>query len=251
MGAKLAKGTKILWGDGGAAASAATLTLGSGASAVKFDAVAAGTAGNSITVTMTNPGGTAALAVSVLGTAITVALGTTTGNIISTANDVIAGIFGSSAARALVTASATGTGLGVVSAVTSTALAGGTASAETFADLPGVGDISFDPGSYSQSDVSTHDSAGPNPEMLNDAFTAPGTASFTLQWDGSNAGHQALHADYMSNTARNCKVVPTGASGDKTYSFVAQISSLSATYPVKGTITRDVNLAIIGAITYA
>ncbi len=244
---QLARGTKIMWGDGGAAATAATLNIGSGATGVKFDAVTAGTAGNSITITMTNPGGTEALAVTVLGTAITIALGTTTGSIISTANDVIAGVFASSAARALVTASAVTTGLGVVSAASSTPLAGGTNSAETFADLPAIGDISFSPGTYSQLDRSSHSSTGANPEMINEAFSSPGSCSFTLDWDNTDAGHLALEDDFFSNTPRNCKLIPP-AGGGKTYTFIAQCMKFDAPFPVKGVIGRDVQLSINSGI---
>ncbi len=246
--AKLAKGTKFYWGDGGAGAAKATKSHGSGDSNVTFEAVSAGTSGNSITVALTNPGGTADLSVTVVDTAITIALGVSTGTIVSTANDVIAGVYKSTAARALVNASSTGDGTGLVTALVSTALSGGTNSAEVFYDIPGVGDISLNPGSYSQLDVSSHSSTGPQPEMLNEAFTSPGTASFSMYWDETNAGHLALEADYIANTARNAKIDPV-AGGGKTRSFVAQVANIGESYPVKGAIMRDVTIQIQGNIT--
>lgn len=248
MAIKLAKGTKFKWGDGGAGAAKAVKSHGSTDSNVTFTAVDAGTLGNSITVALTNPGGTADLAVTVVGTAISIALGVSSGSIVSKANDVIAGIYQSADARALVDAASDGDGTGVVTALTTTALSGGTNDAEAFADLPGVGDISLDPGSYSQLDVTSHSSPGPQPEMLNEAFTSAGSASFSLQWDAANAGHLALEADFDANTQRNAQIVPPTGAG-QTRSFLAQVMSFGESYPVKGVVTRDVQINIIGSVT--
>jgi len=102
------------------AAAAATLTIGDEASntALTFSAVTAGSAGNRISVLLKTPNAnSAALAVTVSGTAITVSLATdAAGAITTTAAQIISAIAADPAASALVTASNTGasTGLGVV-----------------------------------------------------------------------------------------------------------------------------------------
>ncbi len=245
--AKLAKGTKFYWGDGGAGAVKASSTLGSGASGLVLTAKTAGTAGNSTTRELL-AAGTASLAVSVIGTAITITLGTTSGTVTSTVNDVIAKIIATPAALALVDPSAVTTGTGLMAAAASAALSGGSNSAEVFADIPGVGDINLDPGSYNRMDITSHSSPGPQPEMINEAFTSEGTASFSLNWKETDAGHLALEADFEANTQRNAKIEPP-AGGGKTRTFVAQIMSLGEAYPVKGVITRDVSIGILGSIT--
>lgn len=248
MAVKLAHGTKVKWGDGGAGAAKATKSHGSTDSNLTFEAVTAGTLGNSITITLTNPGGTADLAVTVVDYDITVALGVSSGSIVSTANDVIAGIYQTAAAKALVNVSSVGDGTGVVTALSKANLTGGTNSAETFYDLTGIDDITLDPGSYSRMDITSHSSTGPQAEMINEAFTSEGSVSFSMKWNISDTGHIALETDFDDNTSRNVQIIPpTG--GGQTRSFVAQVTSLSEAYPVKGVITRDVKLGILGAIT--
>ena len=85
---------------------------------VTFTAVNGGISGNAITVAYVDG---AALAVAVVGDAITVTLNTG----VSTAGDVVAGIAASPAASALVAGVADGTGLGVVTATAAANLAGG------------------------------------------------------------------------------------------------------------------------------
>lgn len=103
--------------------------------ALLFTAVAYGEAGNDITVAYVDPGADDAdIEVAVVGSAITVSLATDSeGAITSTAADVLAAIQASEAADALATVevdtSDSGTeddGSGVVTAVTATALEGGT-----------------------------------------------------------------------------------------------------------------------------
>lgn len=86
-----------------------------------------GAAGNSLTLKLTNAGGTQTLAVTVSGNDVDVRLATTTGTITSTASDVIAAIKASTAASALISAALKGsdTGAGVVTALAKTNLAGG------------------------------------------------------------------------------------------------------------------------------
>lgn len=107
--------------------------------AILWTAVPEGTAGNSIRVALSNPGGTGTLSVSVSGNDITVTLARTGGVITSTAADVIAAIKAHSGASALVRASnySTSNGTGLVVAVSLTYLAGGsdTVTYETVAEV--------------------------------------------------------------------------------------------------------------------
>ncbi len=84
---------------------AATLTIFDEPNAgILFTAVTPGAAGNSITVELLAPGGTAALAVDVTDTAISVTLHDVDGTLVSTAAQVIAAVNNDGAASALVTA---------------------------------------------------------------------------------------------------------------------------------------------------
>lgn len=93
---------------------------------ITLTAVTAGSDGNDISITYTDPGGvTATLAVTVSGTDITVSLGRAASAINSTANAVKAAIEAVAAAAALVTVTVEGTGLGIVNAVVKANLTGG------------------------------------------------------------------------------------------------------------------------------
>lgn len=109
----------------------ASATIGSGANGtIQLVAKAPGTAGNSWTVAVTVPGGTAGLAVTVVGTAISVALAVSSGTPDTNSNTakLIAAAINNSSAGTSVKASFTGTGASSISAAqTTTAFAGGTA----------------------------------------------------------------------------------------------------------------------------
>jgi hypothetical protein len=96
-------------------------------SSVLFEALAAGTEGNSISITITDPGTTSQeLAVSVSDGDITIALGTDeNGDENSTAEEVAAAVNANADAKLLVKATAGGDGKGVVAAKTKTSLANG------------------------------------------------------------------------------------------------------------------------------
>jgi hypothetical protein len=107
--------------------------------AVYYEAVTAGTAGNSITISYVNPAiPLQALSVGVVGTAITVNLATdNNGRPVSTADQVISSVNGSGAASALVTASNSAYGHGYVSAYSATNLSGGY-EIESYLSLTGI-----------------------------------------------------------------------------------------------------------------
>ncbi|NJL53730.1 hypothetical protein HC928_00395 [bacterium] len=109
--------------------SAASLQLGSGTSALLIEAQEPGLVGNAITIQVTVPTGTADLAVSVSGAAITVALAVSSGTPVDASNTatlIAAAVNASAAASALVRAFVLGSGAGSLStAVPATALSGG------------------------------------------------------------------------------------------------------------------------------
>lgn len=108
-----------------------TLTIGTAAAntGVTLTSKLAGAEGNSITLALVNPGtASAALGVTVTGTAIVVSLATSAGSAVTTtAAQLIAAINASADAFALVAAAAVSgsTGAGVVAALAATALSGG------------------------------------------------------------------------------------------------------------------------------
>lgn len=131
----LVRNYRIEWPDGKVAAALATGSAGAN-TGITWTAVRAGTAGNSITVALVDPGTTSSLSVAVSGKAITVTLAYS-GGITSTAAQVKTAIESSIAASALVTPTLTSgnSGAGIVSAVAATALSGGRGSRWL---LPGI-----------------------------------------------------------------------------------------------------------------
>lgn len=117
-------GTPLMGG-----AARASVTIGSGESAIEAVARDVGTGGDSISVTLTDPGvADTALSVSVTGQAIDVTLATDAGSVItSTAREVASAINSDSDASALVIASfpPNQNGTGIMSAAAPTSLAGG------------------------------------------------------------------------------------------------------------------------------
>jgi len=87
---------------------------------IRLTSVVGGEAGDDVSITLTDPGGTAALAVTVSGDDISVALETADGSIVTTADELIAAINDDDDAPALVVATrkADNDGTGVVTALT-------------------------------------------------------------------------------------------------------------------------------------
>lgn len=140
---KLAVDSIVASVSGGSAVAATLSTSLTGANNdLTFTAVTAGTGGNSVTVTYVDPGSDGALAVSVLGSAITVTLAYGSGAITSTGLTVKAALIASIPAAALIGVSLKGgnDGTGLVTALTATPLAGGAAapSVAVVETTPGV-----------------------------------------------------------------------------------------------------------------
>lgn len=122
---------------GDVAASLITGVVGSN-NAILWTAKVAGPGGDSITVTLVDPGGTTALLsvdVANNGTDITVNLARTASALSSTAQNVIDAVQGNGAANALVSVAndSTSSGAGIVAAVSKTALSGGAGDVITYA----------------------------------------------------------------------------------------------------------------------
>lgn len=155
---------------------------------ITLTAKVGGAGGNAINLVLVDPSGNnQALAVSVAETTITVSLATGgAGAITSTAAQVVAAINADAAAKLLVTAAVKSgeTGAGIVTALTSTALAGGDASAITSASLDLQG---FDSGHFN----------------VHFGATAPAPTSVVVkESDDNSAFTDAAAADV---------IVPTGA----------------------------------------
>jgi hypothetical protein len=108
------------------AAASFTTSFVTANSNLTYTARTAGAPGNFITITYVNPGTAGPLSVEVLGGAITVTLASDGSNITSTAYDIVMAIAASSPANALVTVGYTsGSGTGLVSALSTNYLANG------------------------------------------------------------------------------------------------------------------------------
>jgi hypothetical protein len=79
---------------------------------------------------------------------------------------------------------------------------------------------------------------------------APITFDVTMFWNGANAGHQALLANYNASTATGvaCSIVETD-SGNNTLTFSAYVANISPAYEVDGANVRTVTLSLTTTIT--
>ena len=79
---------------------------------------------------------------------------------------------------------------------------------------------------------------------------APITFDITMFWNGSNAGHQALLANYNAATATGvaCSIVETD-SGNNTLTFSAYVANISPAYEVDGANVRTLQLSLTTTIT--
>lgn len=179
----------------------AQLTLGSGTSEMLLQAQEPGLLGNSITVQVTVPGGTSALAVSVSGTAITIALNVSAGvpqAASNTATLIAAAINASTPASALVRALVVGSGAGSLSVASGpTALAGG-------AQGSGEGTVQTLPLNF----LRAQDLASVL-ELLQGALTLPAALTATGGTTGAIPSVQDTGA-YAANTQVGNRVVFTG-----------------------------------------
>lgn len=239
---KLAFGTILKRGDGGAGAVKATLTHSTSDQQMVFTAKTAGTAGNSITVAITN---NATLAVEVTGTAIAITADTSA----HTVNDVIAAIYQSAAASALIDVTdGAGDGSGLVVALSATALADGANSAEVFTEIQGVSNISRSGPSREEVDVTNHSSPAGAIQTLPEGIYDPGSLNFELFFDPSDETHAAFATDFLNATIGNYQLV-TPATIGITFEFQAWVKNLGEEMPLRGAYSRNTELRITGPVT--
>lgn len=76
------------------------------------------------------------------------------------------------------------------------------------------------------------------------------TMELVVFWNGANAGHQALLANYQASTptAVACSIVETDT-GANTRGFSAYVSNISAVYELDAANVRNVTLTLTTAIT--
>lgn len=235
-------------------ATAAYLETGSGGSdnAITWTAVTEGTGGNSITITIANQGGTAAMSVAVAGNDITVNPETSAGAIVGTAEEVILGVLDDADASALVIpwSSSSSDGSGVVGAVSETNLANGAAGL-TYATVGEVTNIGLG-ASRDSHDVTHHASTGGWREFIVGLMTM-GQITIDCNYLPMNVTHNhvtGLARDLIHGTQRNFKVIFTD-SGTTTWIIPGLVMSTTAMAPADGKLALSVTIQATGEPTLA
>ena len=138
--------TGIAKGKGtGVVCKQAALTIGEGDAAVVFEAIPVGLDGNDITINYTKSGNSTPLAVAVVNDAITVTLATdVSGDVTSTAADIVAAVNADADAKLLVAAAGTGTTAVANEAVPEANLTGGSFGVEYATKTIGEGDAAVE-----------------------------------------------------------------------------------------------------------
>lgn len=231
-----------LWvGDGGAAASSASLSIGSGSANLTLTAVTAGSAGNSYTYTAIDPGADASLSVGISGTAITVNLAYGSGAITSTINDVIAALSQNSSIAAVVQPSSSGSGLGLATAVSATALSGGSNSAETFIEIENSGEYDYNRGSKNVFPTPSH--KYPNSQLVGKVRSGIQISFPLFLAFDTQPSHVRLLELFESSEKANFRLVRALGSGG-VLTFVGQVQTFPEKHPVDGAVTGDCTILI-------
>lgn len=247
-----AYGTVLKRGDGGVGAGAkATRTVGTGNSALRITAKEYGTDGNAISFSVVVSGNNTPLTIGVVGNAITINAATGAGGAAtSTVNDIVAALYATPAAVALVDSDNTaGDGTGVIAAASSAALSGGSLGAEVFTTVDGVKSLTGPSFSMETIDATHHTSASNYREVL-PSFLTGGEVSFDLLYDPGDSQHEGILTDFESRVLRNFQLVYPDA-GNMTHSFAAYISGAEVTAPIDDALMLSVTLAITGPVTRA
>lgn len=127
---------------------------------------------------------------------------------------------------------------------------GGTA--ETFATIAEVLDISGPELTQEVEDVTSHDSTEGWVERIGTLLDG-GAVSFKINFIAAHATHSAsagLLNDLQDRTKRNFQLVIPAASST-TWSFAALVTKASFAFPVKGAQQADIELMISGKVTLA
>ena len=221
--------------------------------AITWRAVSEGVAGNSVTLTLVDPGTTASLSVVVTGTAIVVNLAYATGAITSTAAEVIAAVNADNDAGALVIVhnTTTSTGAGLMTALVLTSLAGGAADV-TYTTIANV--VNFSGPSLSLATIdSTHmESTAAYREHIAGLLDA-GEVSFDLNFLPTNATQNhilGLIKDIKHKKLRTFKEIFTDSASTE-WTFTAWVTGFTPGGTIDGKLAANVTVKISGQPTLA
>jgi len=221
--------------------------------AITWTAVTEGVAGDLVNFTLTDPGGTNPLLVSVAGVAITVQLQTVGAAIVSTAAEVIAAIRASAAAFALAvtTNTSTSTGAGVMVAQGQTFLAGGS-DTETYTTIAEVRSITGPNITLGTVEATHHTSASSFKEYIPTLLDL-GEVTFELNFLPVNVTQDqivGLMKDKLHKILRAFQIVFTDAT-TTTASFSAFVTGFGNAAPLDGKLTANLSLKPSGSISFA
>lgn len=220
---------------------------------ILWTAATEGVGGNSITVTLSNPGGNGTLSVSVTGTDITVTLARTGGTITSTAALVIAAVQADYEADALVSVenNSTSTGAGLMAAAVQTSLANGAADVSRTA-IAELKDFDGPTMRRNTVDASNHSSVGAYREFIL-ADLDMGEVTFSVNFLPTNNTQDhvvGLIHDMKYGTRRTFRMIlPDDA--NTTWDFDGFVVGVTTTEPVDGFLGGNISLKLTGDPTLA
>lgn len=220
---------------------------------ILWTAATEGVGGNSIRITLSNPGGNGTLSVAVATLDITVTLARTGGSITSTAAQVIAAIQASNDADALVSVenNSTSTGAGIVAAVSQTNLANGAAD-ETYDTIAELNDITGPSMRRNTADCTSHSSEDAYREFIL-ADLDMGEVSFSVNFLMVNDTHDhvlGLLHDMKHGTLRNFRLIFPD-DDVTTWDFTGFVTGVTTKEPIEGFLGGDITLKLTGSPTLA
>jgi len=230
----------------GADAVKATKTKGTGDAKIVFTAKTAGVAGNGISVAVVNPGGTSAPSVSVDGLAITINAGVTSDVIDSDVNEIIAAVYASAAAAALIdVTNGDGDGTSNIVAFAAENLASGADATHTYEEIPGLGDVTIPGLNRGTVDFTNHGSTSGYAEVVKSAVKEVRELSAPINFDPANSIHQALKAAELSDDPVSMQFVFTVAGLD--FQSSALVLDIPLENAVRGIFKTTMKLVLTGA----
>lgn len=224
----------------------ASKSHGAGDATLVFTAKKTGTPGNGISVALVDPGSDGALSVGVVGNAITVTLGYSSSAIDSTANAVIAAIYESAEAAALIdVTNGAGDGTGVVTALAAASLEGGTNDSHVWSPIPGLQDVSV-PGRNRQSlEYTGHSSPEGYEEHAKSKIRGARPLNLPIKYDPLNPVHIALKAEEDSDDESYMRF--KYPYGDENFESAVLVLDFPTENPMKDLLMTTVSCLLTGA----
>lgn len=127
------------------------------------------------------------------------------------------------------------------------------ASPEVFTTIAEVLDIDGVKLGLEPLDATSHDSPDGWIERIGGLLDG-GEVSFSVNLIADDPTHDettGLESELVGRTKKNYQIVVNGASGPKTISFAALVTSYEVKAPVEGKLTADITLTISGAVNVA